>query len=198
MSVFAWYVLILTLLYVIYYGVLLAWDQYGVKGHNKDVVEEFDGLDGDASRTRVVTERDGGGYNISDETVTDSLEDEETPAESPEVPGDSGWQQDDSPEDEEIQDVHDDYDEHQEEEEQHDDDFTPPSDDEGGEYSGGSEFEDEDEGSGSMTRRMERVKAGLRIVVPTYDEEFDSSAMEVELMLPAEHETCIRRQIIRM
>ena len=179
MSAFGWYVVILTVAYVIYYGFMLAWDQYGVKGQNKNVVEEFDGLDGESGKTRVVSESEDGGYKIEEESAPDLMNDEEdyghtVVIDEPEPsggeePGEGAGEESAGDAPESV------TDEAPAEEE---DDFSADDDD------------------GAMNRLLS-IQEGLQKVLVRYDEEYDSSEMKVLMQQRPEYETRIQRIQLR-
>ena len=82
------FILVLTVLYVIYYVVNVAHDLYGKKGEVKDTVEEYDvcGMDADEDDSISVTESENG-FVIGEQTVETQVDviDPATPEEE-EVP----------------------------------------------------------------------------------------------------------------
>ena len=181
MSAFAIFALVLTVVYIMYYGFMFAYDQYGVRSDaGKEKVEEIAVPGGrqEVSR-RVVSDDENGGYRILDEgeeedPYSDIESDVEDFGSEPEVPVD---REDDSR-------------------------FMPSS--EGGTSSGpedtgsGSSVEespssavDDTEvsaGGGTSLRDYERVlqiQESNPTVFPRYQQEYDLSSMMVLLMQPA-------------
>lgn len=181
MSAFTWYVLILTVIYMIYYGFMLAWDQYGVKGQSKNVVEEFDGLDSQSGKTRVVSETDGGGYTIADDDIPEVLNDDDDFTASPQEGGTDGSSGDGE-------------DRHEEEQPADDPGDAPEPPYDSVEDPQDEAPEDYDDGG---QERLRSIQEGLRHVVVKYEEEFDSSEMKLQMMQRPEYETRIRRTLLR-
>lgn len=180
MSAFGWYVVILTVGYILYYGIMLAWDQYGVKGQNKNMVEDFEGLDSEPGGTKVVSETEDGGYSIEDDASQSILDDdpeEHDPIDVPEVP--ETGQHDPLEEEQDL---------HQEmivvdagggSESQDNDDDVIDTDDDGG------------------FSRLRSLQEALPKVVVKYEEEYDSSEMKLLMQQRPEYETRIHRILLR-
>ena len=77
MSAFGIFAIVLTVIYVVYYGVMLAYDQYGVKGQKKNDVEEFESPDQGHEVSRRVHENSDGTFSVTDEQPE---EEEQSPA----------------------------------------------------------------------------------------------------------------------
>lgn len=180
MGAFGWYVVILTVGYILYYGIMLAWDQYGVKGQNKNMVEDFEGLDSEPGGTKVVSETEDGGYSIEDDgahVILDDDQEEHSPVEVPDT-AEAG--------------------QHDVSEEEHDFHQEQIVDDDSG--SGSSESDDDDvidtDDDGGFSR-LRSLQESLPKVVVKYEEEYDSSEMKLLMQQRPEYETRIRKILLR-
>lgn len=174
MSAFGIFALVLTVAYIIYYGFMLAYDQYGVRsdsGHDTSEVISVPGATRQETSRQVVNDEESGAYRIYDE---DEQGDAYPEAESDEDIDDTGWGG--SP----------------------DAGDTPA----GGAADGGEERSGEGAAGGGAAaaaeektpeevadsrREFEKVRdinSGLPTVVPRYEEEYDLSSMMVLMMQP--------------
>ena len=167
MSAFGIFAIVLTVVYAIYYGVMLAYDQYGVKGQKKDEVEEFGRPSDEHDRTRRVKENGDGTF-----TVTEQQPESEQPAD--------GGLFDDPP----AETSGDDNDSDIEITEDPDEDAT---------VEGGG---DKDEGDTNYTLLV-KAKSDLPLVVPTFEAEYDSMGMSIVMSQPIEAQTRVRRETLR-
>ena len=173
MSAFGIFAIVLTSVYVVYFGVMLAYDQYGVKGQKKDDVEVFDRPAEDFhDRSRHVRENGDGSF-----TVTDESPEEESPVGDGlfDAPPDDSYQDDDniditSGDDDGVVD---------------DDDVVMPGDSDDGD-------------DNSVYNRLKQIQEELPAIVPSYEEEYDSAGMYVVMSQPLEVQTHIRRELLRI
>ena len=170
MSAFGIYVIVLTVIYVIYFGVMLAYDQYGVKGQKKNEVEEFDSPDDDHKpSSRKVRENGDGTYSM-----TDSAEEEEE-HDQQEVDDDGqGGIYDDKPEDDTTGETP--------------EDEAPPVTDE--------EEEDDDE-SFAVYERIKQTQEEMMTIYPEFDEQYDAAEFSVVMNQPMEVHSRVDRTILR-
>ena len=172
MSAFGIFAIVLTSVYVVYFGVMLAYDQYGVKGQKKNDVEVFDRPAEDFhDRSRHVRENGDGSFTVAEE--------------SPEVESPVGDGLFDAPPVDSYQD---------------DDNIDITSGDDDGVVDNDVFMPgDSDDGDdNSVYNRLKHIQEERPSIVPSYEEEYDSAGMYVVMSQPLEVQTHIRRELLRI
>ena len=168
MSAFGIFAIVLTVIYVVYYGVMLAYDQYGVKGQKKNDVEEFESPDQGHEVSRRVHENSDGTFSVTDE--------------QPEV-------EEQSPASDDLYDAPPVDDETYHEE---DIDITTGEEDDH-QDGGGVDAGDDD----SAYHRLLQYTDDLPTIIPSFEEEYDSMGMSIVMNQPMDVETRVRREVLR-
>ncbi len=172
MSAFGIFVIVLTVIYVVYYGVMLAYDQYGVKGQKKNDVEEFESPEETHEVSRRVHENTDGTFTVTEEVPGQEEEDSSAGDDlfdAPPSDDDGGY---------------------------HDEDIDITTGD-AEDSSAGNANSGGDKDDDSAYNRLKQIQDDLPTIVPSYEEEYDSLGMLVVMNEPMEAETRVHREVLR-
>ena len=204
MSAFGIFWLCLTIVYLVYYSIIFALDQHGGAGKKKDEAEEFDSPDDTGEVSRRVKENQDGSYTVSDEepdNVEDAPQEEDPEQDIPDQDDeefvDQEFLSDDSdegfvPGDFSNDDYLDDEFPRSGEDESYDPgpaDEQPPHEDAGD--AGSGVYDDPDN---IYLQLKDAIDNQLLTVVPSYEEQYDSTEMYLVMCQPLETQTRIHRE----